>query len=52
MSTTVWTLIPNQYERDIYLVLSDESFYDIVTLLNDKYEFGWQEGIDFKKMIH
>ena len=49
MSTTVWTLIPNQYERDIYLVLSDESFYDIVTLLNDKYEFGWQDGIDFKK---
>ena len=49
MSTTVWTLIPNQYERDIYLVLSDESFYDVVTLLNDNYGFGWKDGVDFTK---
>ena len=49
MSTTVWTLIPNQYERDIYLVLSDESFYDVVTLLNNNYGFGWKDGVDFTK---
>ena len=49
MSTTVWTLIPNQYERDIYLVLSDDSFYNIVKLLNKKYEFDWEEDTDFSK---
>ena len=49
MSTTVWTLIPNQYERNIYLVLSDDSFYNIVKLLNKKYEFDWEEDTDFSK---
>lgn len=49
MSTILWTLIPNQYERDIYLVLSDDSFYNIVKLLNKKYEFDWEEDTDFSK---
>ena len=47
--TTVWTLIPNQYERQIYLVLSSESFYDVIKILNDKYGFDWIEGTDFNK---
>lgn len=47
--TTVWTLAPNQYERTIYLVLSEEPFYDIITLLNEKYNFGWEESVDFAK---
>lgn len=47
MSITVWELIPNQYNYDIYLCLSNESSLDTYNLLNEKYCLEFEPGINF-----
>lgn len=47
--TVVWNLIPNQYEYQILLVLSTESFHNICKKLNKEYDFDYREGIDYNR---
>lgn len=49
MNIVTWQLIPNQYQIDIILVYTKQSYYDTITLLNNKFQFGLEEGIDFDK---
>ena len=47
MNIVTWQLIPNQYQIDIILVYTKQSYYDTIKLLNNKFQFGLEEGIDF-----
>lgn len=49
MNLTVWKLAPNIYEFDIFLAISSEKLYDIISIFNKKYNLGYIEGEDFTK---
>jgi hypothetical protein len=51
MSVIVWELIPNQYDFEVYLCLSDENATETYGVLNSKYELGFIPGEDFDNTL-
>ncbi len=43
----VWELEPNQYEYQIFLILSDSSYEDIINILNEKHNFNIENKSSF-----
>lgn len=43
--TVVWELIPNQYEWNILLCLSKESYLDLINMFNEKYDLDFDQNL-------